>query len=86
MLIESDPIPHICMRSVTALPPMQCGMGAWLQFVYVSKSTFSRSILLLEFPYPLDFFTFHSTIRYTDDVQLERLVSELVGALSPVNH
>ena len=46
-------------------------MGAWLQFVYISKRTFFM-FLLLEFSFSLEFVILHSTNREADDVQMER--------------
>ena len=42
-------------------------MGAWLQFVCVSKRTFSDNILLLEFSFPFEFFILHPTDMEADD-------------------
>ena len=51
VLNDRDPYQHICIvqsdRHISKFV-----MGAWLQFVYVSKRTFSRNILLLEFSFP----------------------------------
>ena len=51
VLNDGDPYQHICIvqsdRHISKFV-----MGAWLQFVYVSKRTFSRNILLLEFSFP----------------------------------
>ena len=47
-------------------------MGTRLQFVYVSKRTFSTYILLLEFFFSLEFFIHLYTTREADDVQMER--------------
>ena len=72
MLIDRDPAPHICIVQPDRLISNYL-MGAWLQFVYVSKKTFSSNILLVEFFFPLDFLIFHSTNnREADDVQMER--------------
>ena len=54
-------------------------MGAWLQFVFVSKRTFSSNVLLLEFVSLLSLFPppppllqiLHPTNREANDVQTE---------------
>ena len=51
VLIDRDQDPHICNVQYDC-PVSQYVMGAWLQFVDVSKRTFSSSILLLEFLFP----------------------------------
>ena len=51
MLNDRFPGPHICIVQSDRLI-FKHEMGAWLQFVYVSKSTFSSNIFLLEFSFP----------------------------------
>ena len=47
MLNDRDPDPYICIVQTDRLI-FKYIIGAWLQFVYVSKRTFSSNILLRE--------------------------------------
>ena len=76
MLNDLDPDPHICIVQSDRLVS-KCVMGAWLQFVYGSKRTFSSNLVLPEFPFPLEFFIRHSTNSEADDVQMERKGSSI---------
>ena len=51
VLNDRDLDPHICILQSDRLI-FKYVIGAWLQFVYVSKRTFSSNILLLEFSFP----------------------------------
>ena len=72
MLNDGDPDPHFQCAVQFDRQVSKYVMGAWLQFVYVSKKAFSNNILLLEFSIPLEFFIFYSTKGEADDVQTER--------------
>ena len=47
-------------------------MGAWLQFIYVSKRIFSSNVLLLRVFFSLDFLILSFTDREADDEKMER--------------
>ena len=51
MLNDGYPDLHFCIVQSDRLISKYV-MGAWLQFVYVSKRTFSSNILSLEFSFP----------------------------------
>ena len=68
MLNNRDPGPHICAVQSNH-HVSKYAMGAWLQFVCVSKRKCRANFFLLEFSFPLDFFILHST--KADDVQIE---------------
>ena len=70
MLNDRDPDPHIRIVQSDRLISKYV-MGAWLQFVYVSKRTFSSNILLPEFSFSFVCFILPSTNREADDVQTE---------------
>ena len=54
MLNDCDPGLHICIVQSDRLI-FKYAMGAWLQFVYMNKRTFSSNLLLLEFSFPSNF-------------------------------
>ena len=66
MLNNRDPGPHIYVQSDRLVSRYVIG-NAWLQFVYVSRRTFSSDIWLLHFspPPPPEFFILHSTVKLT---------------------
>ena len=68
MLNNRDPGQHICIVLSDRLVSKYV-MGAWLQFVYMSKKTFLSDIFLPDFSFPLELFILHSTDREADDVQ-----------------
>ena len=79
-LNNRDPDPHICIVQSDSLFFLSFFFKyvteAWLKFVYVSKRTFSRKILLPRFSFPFDFIILQSTNMGADDVQAERKGSQ----------
>ena len=71
VLKDCDLDPHDCIVQFDRLVSKHV-MGARLQFVCLSKRTFSSNSLSLEFSLPLEFFILHATKREADDVQMER--------------
>ena len=72
MLNNRDADSQICTVQSDRLVWYLYIMDAWLQFVYVSKGTFSSYILVLRFSSPHEFFMLHLTDREADNVQMER--------------
>ena len=71
VLNNRDPDPHVCIvKSYHRVSKYV--IDTWLQFVYMSKRTFSGNILSPEFSFSFDFFILHSASRKADDVQTER--------------
>ena len=66
---DRHPDPHIVQSDRLV---SKYGMGAWLQFVYVSKRTVYKQHSVLEICFPIQFSSLHSTNREADDVQMER--------------
>ena len=62
LLNDHDPGSHIGVVQSDRLVSKSV-TNAWLQFVYVSKLTFSSDILLQHFSFPFEIFILHSTNR-----------------------
>ena len=81
LLNDHDPGSHIGVVQSDRLVSKSV-TNAWLQFVYVSKRTFSSNILLQHFSFPLQFFILHSTNKEADDAQVNRKGSGLKSRLA----